>query len=173
MDVFIDHITKNPLYCSLVKRDSLRGGNEVGALAARFRSGVAAAAAERDSEAATSSTPPQQLSTHAALHPGVMAAQQQHPAAGDAMARPSPVKFTVKPQVSSIKPQPERPAVAAGKLSMDRSTMLLQEDLVEFNKEDSEVRQQLVKTSVGDPNTLNLDPDPDFWSNLDPDLQRS
>ena len=26
-----------------------------------------------------------------------------------------------------------------------------------------------VKTSVVDPNTLNLDPDPGFWPNLDPD----
>ena len=27
----------------------------------------------------------------------------------------------------------------------------------------------LIKTSVEDPNTLNLDPDPGFWLNLDPD----
>ena len=28
---------------------------------------------------------------------------------------------------------------------------------------------RLVKASVVDPNTLNLDPDPELWPNLDPD----
>ena len=33
---------------------------------------------------------------------------------------------------------------------------------------DSEI-PLLLNTSVVDPNTLNLDPDPRFWPNLDPD----
>jgi len=119
-----------------VKRDSLRGASEASALAARFRTGVAAAAAEKDSEVLLAS-----LST---------LQQPAAAAAGDIMARPSPVKFTVEPQSASIKPQPERPkAVAAGKLSLDtRSAGLLSEDLVEFSKEDSEVIPMYVQNEL-------------------------
>jgi hypothetical protein len=54
------------------------------------------------------------------------------------------VRFTVEPQSASIKPHPERPqaAAAGGKLSLDTAaaaTILPPEDLVEFNREDSEV----------------------------------
>ena len=107
-----------------MKRDSLRGPSEASALAARFRSGVAAAAAEKDSEAVAGGPP-------------VPVAVISAAAAGDVLARPSPVKFTVEPQSASIKPQPERPVAVGGggKLGLD----ILQEDLVEFNKDDSEV----------------------------------
>jgi hypothetical protein len=98
-------------------------------LAARFRTGVAAAAAEKDSEVLLASMP---------------LLQQPTAAAGDALARPSPVRFTVEPQSASIKPLPERPqaAAAGGKLSLDTgagAAVLPPEDLVEFNREDSEV----------------------------------
>jgi len=91
---------------------------------------VAAAAAEKDSEVLLASMP---------------LLQQPTAAAGDALARPSPVRFTVEPQSASIKPHPERPqaaAAAGGKLSLDTAaaaTILPPEDLVEFNREDSEV----------------------------------
>jgi hypothetical protein len=122
---------KSLLY-SLGKRDSLRGASEASALAARFRTGVAAAAAEKDSEVLLASTSSlQQPATSAA--------------AGDALARPSPVRFTVEPQSASIKPHPERPqaAAAGGKLGLDTAAaaapVIPPEDLVEFNREDSEV----------------------------------
>jgi hypothetical protein len=118
---------------SLGKRDSLRGASEASALAARFRTGVAAAAAEKDSEVLLASMP-------ALQQPAATAA------AGDSLARPSPVRFTVEPQSASIKPHPERPQAAAatgGKLSLDTpaaaTAVLPPEDLVEFNREDSEV----------------------------------
>ncbi len=98
-------------------------------MAARFRTGVAAAAAEKDSEVLLASMP-------ALQQPSATAA------AGDALARPSPVRFTVEPQSASIKPHPERPqAVASGKPSLETAAaaVLPPEDLVEFNREDSEV----------------------------------
>ncbi len=92
---------------------------------------MAAAAAEKDSEVLLTSMP-------ALQQPATTAA------AGDALARPSPVRFTVEPQSASIKPHPERPqaAVAGGKLSLDTgaaAAVIPPEDLVEFNREDSEV----------------------------------
>jgi hypothetical protein len=118
------------LFYSLGKRDSLRGASEASALAARFRTGVAAAAAEKDSEVLLASMPALQQPSAAAT--------------GDALARPSPVRFTVEPQSASIKPHPERPqaAAAGGKLGMDTTAaaaVISPEDLVEFNREDSEV----------------------------------
>ncbi len=118
-----------------MKRDSLRGAGEASAFAARFRGGVTAVPAEKVSIETASGCvqqPPGVPTSVAAL---------QQPTAGDAAARPSPVKFTVEPQPSTIKPQPERPAAATavGKLTMDKPTMMLQEDLVEFNKDDNEV----------------------------------
>ncbi len=101
-------------------------------MAARFRTGVAAAAAEKDSEVLLAST-------SALQQPAATAAT------GDALARPSPVRFTVEPQSASIKPHPERPhaAAAGGKLSLGTgpaaAAVLPPEDLVEFNREDSEV----------------------------------
>ncbi len=124
-----------------MKRDSLRGAGEASAFAARFRGGVVAVPAEKVSTETASGGCVQQ-------QPGVptSVAALQQPTAGDAAARPSPVKFTVEPQPSTIKPQPERPAAATavGKLtidkpSSDKPTMMLQEDLVEFNKDDNEV----------------------------------
>ncbi len=91
---------------------------------------MAAAAAEKDSEVLLASTSSLQ--------------QPSAAAAGDALARPSPVRFTVEPQSASIKPHPERPqAAVGGKLSLDTAAaaaaVIPPEDLVEFNREDSEV----------------------------------
>jgi hypothetical protein len=106
---------------------------------------VAAAAAEKDSEVLLASTSSLQ-------QPSATAAA----AAGDALARPSPVRFTVEPQSASIKPHPERPQAAAatgGKLCLDTgaaaaTAVLPPEDLVEFNREDSEVVHYLLTVAI-------------------------